>query len=156
MLFPLVPEIKIDGIEDFNGSKQAIAPNIVKGIKGKSFDFNHDYDHLLIDNSLIPNLQWTDPFSLSVWINTSKRKKGSTQTLISNSGGKNDLWRGWELYLDDQNRINLRLINVLPTNLIHVRSMDSISRNDWHHIACLLYTSPSPRDRTRSRMPSSA
>ena len=59
--------IRIDGIEDFNGSKQAIAPNIVKGIKGKSFEFNHDYDHLLIDNSLIPNLQWTDPFSLSVW-----------------------------------------------------------------------------------------
>ena len=25
-----------------------------------------------------------------------------------------------------------------------------------HHSACLLYTSPSPRDRTRSRMPSSA
>ena len=25
-----------------------------------------------------------------------------------------------------------------------------------HHIRCLLYTSPSPRDRTRSRMPSSA
>ena len=24
------------------------------------------------------------------------------------------------------------------------------------HISCLLYTSPSPRDRTRSRMPSSA
>ena len=34
----------------------------------------------------------------------------------------------------DRNRINLRLINVLPTNLIHVRSIDSISRNDWHHI----------------------
>ena len=26
----------------------------------------------------------------------------------------------------------------------------------WHLCACLLYTSPSPRDRTRSRMPSSA
>ena len=26
----------------------------------------------------------------------------------------------------------------------------------WAHVACLLYTSPSPRDRTRSRMPSSA
>jgi len=26
----------------------------------------------------------------------------------------------------------------------------------WHIDACLLYTSPSPRDRTRSRMPSSA
>ena len=28
--------------------------------------------------------------------------------------------------------------------------------NHVHSIACLLYTSPSPRDRTRSRMPSSA
>ena len=27
---------------------------------------------------------------------------------------------------------------------------------DAHNAACLLYTSPSPRDRTRSRMPSSA
>ena len=26
----------------------------------------------------------------------------------------------------------------------------------WKVISCLLYTSPSPRDRTRSRMPSSA
>ena len=26
----------------------------------------------------------------------------------------------------------------------------------WHVLTCLLYTSPSPRDRTRSRMPSSA
>ena len=26
----------------------------------------------------------------------------------------------------------------------------------WRRITCLLYTSPSPRDRTRSRMPSSA
>ena len=26
----------------------------------------------------------------------------------------------------------------------------------WNHITCLLYTSPSPRDMRRSRMPSSA
>ena len=30
------------------------------------------------------------------------------------------------------------------------------SENSKDYIACLLYTSPSPRDRTRSRMPSSA
>ena len=28
--------------------------------------------------------------------------------------------------------------------------------NAGHTVTCLLYTSPSPRDRTRSRMPSSA
>ena len=33
-----------------------------------------------------------------------------------------------------------------------IKSLDSEARN----YVCLLYTSPSPRDRTRSRMPSSA
>ena len=31
-----------------------------------------------------------------------------------------------------------------------------LSGDEKQHIVCLLYTSPSPRDRTRSRMPSSA
>ena len=38
-------------------------------------------------------------------------------------------------------------------------SLVNIHRHDWvapRHWICLLYTSPSPRDRTRSRMPSSA
>ena len=29
-------------------------------------------------------------------------------------------------------------------------------KTEWHRIVCLLYTSPSPRDRQKSRMPSSA
>ena len=36
-----------------------------------------------------------------------------------------------------------------------IDSMDAIIKVDKDSI-CLLYTSPSPRDRTRSRMPSSA
>ena len=35
----------------------------------------------------------------------------------------------------------------------NVASVDIMERNNYN---CLLYTSPSPRDRTRSRMPSSA
>ena len=34
--------------------------------------------------------------------------------------------------------------------------LDLINRNTDLFLGCLLYTSPSPRDRTRSRMPSSA
>ena len=34
-------------------------------------------------------------------------------------------------------------------------SMDLLREEDWND-ACLLYTSPSPRDRQKSRMPSSA
>ena len=36
------------------------------------------------------------------------------------------------------------------------RSIAPLRRNSGKLIICLLYTSPSPRDRTRSRMPSSA
>ena len=38
-------------------------------------------------------------------------------------------------------------------NVFHAHACHAIV---GHAIVCLLYTSPSPRDRTRSRMPSSA
>jgi len=41
-----------------------------------------------------------------------------------------------------------------PTETLFV--VDSMTGQDAVNTACLLYTSPSPRDRTRSRMPSSA
>ena len=123
----------VDGKNDFFGGADQ-KPKIVEGVKGNAFNFSQDYDHLHITNKLIPNLEWTYPFSLSIWLNTNKRKKGSSQTLIANSGGKNDLWRGWEYYLDDKNKVNLRLINVSPSNLIHVRSSDSLTLNQWHHL----------------------
>ena len=37
-----------------------------------------------------------------------------------------------------------------------IDDMKSVTLNDMDGEICLLYTSPSPRDRTRSRMPSSA
>ena len=51
----------------------------------------------------------------------------------------------------------------LPTSIAALEKLneiDSLDRNSKFYIegdsTCLLYTSPSPRDRTRSRMPSSA
>ena len=41
-------------------------------------------------------------------------------------------------------------INMQPALVAHLSEIDNVS------YICLLYTSPSPRDRTRSRMPSSA
>ena len=45
------------------------------------------------------------------------------------------------------------------TYAANLQSLKDIENNQNYHFAnidCLLYTSPSPRDRTRSRMPSSA
>ena len=53
-------------------------------------------------------------------------------------------------------QINLiPLINIIFLMLIFFMLAGTITTIDPHKV-CLLYTSPSPRDRTRSRMPSSA
>ena len=52
------------------------------------------------------------------------------------------------VYLD-QNKM-------LKVGIPPVDSSDSFTINEAQYEGCLLYTSPSPRDRTRSRMPSSA
>ena len=47
---------------------------------------------------------------------------------------------------------------ILHDDMSHLSAMapDEMQRVIAQYQACLLYTSPSPRDRTRSRMPSSA
>ena len=47
-----------------------------------------------------------------------------------------------------QNPVIFKILNNGQGNFIKVKP--------WMELSCLLYTSPSPRDRTRSRMPSSA
>ena len=47
--------------------------------------------------------------------------------------------------------------NNLPITEVNKLTNLDINTEDWIQFTiCLLYTSPSPRDRTRSRMPSSA
>ena len=53
---------------------------------------------------------------------------------------------------------NKTIIHVDPSNPVRatITPIDSASNYNSNYNSCLLYTSPSPRDRTRSRMPSSA
>ena len=62
---------------------------------------------------------------------------GVTSSLVS---------RAADVVLKERRRLVL-LVRETPLHAGHLRSMSQV---------CLLYTSPSPRDRTRSRMPSSA
>ena len=47
-------------------------------------------------------------------------------------------------------------ITLQDDNFTFLRLNEGILAASWDNKGCLLYTSPSPRDRTRSRMPSSA
>ena len=54
--------------------------------------------------------------------------------------------------LEFDNLVSLLLSHGIPVNVFQ----DDLINDTPDSIFCLLYTSPSPRDRTRSRMPSSA
>ena len=108
-------------------------PKTVEGVKGRAIDFVNEYDELYIHDR--GNFDVQDPFSVAVWVNTRKRKETKTQVILGNAGDKNNFWRGWDLYLDDQNRLNLRLIHSLPHNYLHIQTEDSVRLNTWTHLA---------------------
>ncbi|MFL2590958.1 MAG: DUF1553 domain-containing protein [Flavobacteriaceae bacterium] len=103
-----------------------------QGIVGSALEFDGSNQVYL---EKVPNFEWTESFSAAFWFKTPKRKKGFTQSLLTTTGGKNSWWRGWDLTLDDKNHLNLRLISSLPGDAIHVKSIDSLTVNNWHHIA---------------------
>ena len=51
---------------------------------------------------------------------------------------------------------NFKNIKLLELALMHKSANNQSNNERLEYLGCLLYTSPSPRDRTRSRMPSSA
>jgi hypothetical protein len=108
-------------------------PKISDGVVGTSFSFGNENDVLYLES--VPNFEWTDSFSGALWLNTEKRKKDFSQTIFGTTGGKNNYWRGWDMFLDDNNYINFRLISSLPGNAIHVKSPDSLEINKWDHLA---------------------
>ena len=57
--------------------------------------------------------------------------------------------------IEDVSKENVRYIEVRYSPILHTSKGMSL-KEAIESVRCLLYTSPSPRDRTRSRMPSSA
>ena len=99
---------------------------------GEALVFAGDYDEVYLNE--IGHFEYTEAFSVSLWMNTQKRKTSETQTIIGNAGNKNNYWRGWDFYLDSLNRLSVRLIHSLPHNYIQVLSDDSIRINQWNQV----------------------
>src|SRR5665811_517739 len=67
--------------------------------------------------------------------------------------------RLWERYLSDDGQLPLDRLHDAAERAEHhlvADELNALADHLGHPRTCLLYTSPSPRDRTRSRMPSSA
>lgn len=134
--FPLDDLQERDGHSIVDRNPNSISPGVPKqvpGKYGKALSFTGNYDELALKGTGLKEVH--EPFSASLWVNNTKQEKGRTQTLMGNSGDKNNFWRGWEFYLDEHNRLNLRLINSLPHNYLHVHTQDSIPLNTWTQVA---------------------
>ncbi len=102
-----------------------------RGVVG---EFNHPYDDLYFDEGL--GVTGTaEPISISLWVKTTKRDSTLTQTILGTAGAKNEGWQGMDFYLDESNRLNFRMIKILPDDALHIRTMDSLEINRWHHLA---------------------
>ncbi len=116
---------------DLNDQSTATGePELVKGKIGKALRFDHDYDVLYLHD--IANFEITESFSIGTWIKP--EKKGEHQTIIGNSGNKNNFWRGWEMTLDTSNHLWVRLIHSLPHNYIHIASEQTIPLDTWTQV----------------------
>jgi len=138
--FPLDKESerKKDGrtFRIFDQNKNAVTYGAAKLEDGKydrALYFTEDFSDLYIQNN--GSFDMTDAFSVGLWVNTEQKDGSKTQTLIGNTGEKNNFWRGWDLYLDTLNRVSASLIHSKPHNMIHVTSKKSVSINEWNHIA---------------------
>jgi hypothetical protein len=107
-------------------------PQLADGKFSNALDFNDGYDEVYLEKA--GDFEMTEAFSVSLWLNTTKKEKGKTQVLIGNSTEKDTGWRGWDFYLDSLNELSARLIHSLPHNYIHV-SGGSVPLNAWTHVA---------------------
>lgn len=119
-----------------DGNPKAFSRKMHESTEGKignAWEFDGDYDALYLKD--VGLIEVYEPFSAGLWLNTTKKEKGKSQSLLCTAGDKNNFWRGWDFYLDTLNRLNARLIHSFPHNYIHIRSEEEISTNTWKHAA---------------------
>ena len=102
---------------------------------------------------------WAVPRSTSTAFEWMMRQRGDLDCLHEPFGeawyqGEEPLWHRFKQ--GEKTTPGLTLESVWEDIQQRARERPVFLKDFPHYINCLLYTSPSPRDRTRSRMPSSA
>ena len=123
-------------IQITDGNKDAQATlNITldEGKFGKALLLNEEYDYVNLEK--VGEFDHYDPFTVSTWFNTTRKDKGPTQTIIGNSSVYIGDYRGWELALDSNMYLTVRMIHRLPDDLIMIRSTEKVEPEKWNHVA---------------------
>jgi hypothetical protein len=74
----------------------------------------------------------TDPFTLSAWVYSDKKLPHSP--IVSLEESLNRFGRGYQLAMDEHNRVKMALTHSMPANAIRVVTRDSVPVRAWTHI----------------------
>lgn len=127
----IVQNTPVDKIVD--GSFNALAsgfPESVEGKVGQALRLEKERDLVFIKD--IADFELNQPYSAGAWIYT--EKQDANQTIIGNSGELGNAWRGWDLFLDTENRPTLRITSTYPHNYVQVTAQVKIGKETWRHI----------------------
>ena len=100
--------------------------------RGRVGEFDHAYD--LVDLGDRAQGSLDQPLSVTLWMKTTARDSTKVQALVTTAGRKDDAWRGMELFLDDANRLSLRLTHALPQDQIEIKTNDSLLVGQWYQV----------------------
>ena len=128
----VVANTPVDKIVDDNPLSVASGqPKVVPGRIDKALRFEKEYDLVFLREG--GQFEINQPFSAGIWIRT--EKEGENQSLLSLSGDlTNSAWRGWDFFLDPQNRLSIRLIGFWPHNYLQITTAATIAKEAWHHV----------------------
>ncbi len=100
------------------------------GHQGGAVRFSSEYDFLSLED--VGDFERTEPFSIGVWVHPDVKEEYTV--IIGNAGSKNPHWRGYEMFLDADNRVSVRLTHDLPGHCLYVTTSDSIPVKKWSHL----------------------
>ena len=128
----VVRNTPIDKIVDDNPQSVASGhPQVVPGRIGNALRFDKEYDLVFLRDD--GQFELNQPCSAGAWVRTEKR--GENQSIMSISGDlTNSAWRGWDLFLDPQNRPSIRMIGFWPHNYMQITAKATIAKAEWHHV----------------------
>ena len=132
----------------FNGHLQTIIPGIFRKVKG----VNYDRERLELSDGDFLDLDWIRKGNKNIVL-LSHGLEGDSDRQYILGAAKYFSQNGWDVLAWNCRSCSGEM-NRNP-RLYHHGDIEDIG-TVVNHISCLLYTSPSPRDATLSRMPSSA
>ena len=121
----------IDKIVDEQSKSVASGnPELVEGRVGKALRFDKEYDLLFLREDGV--FEGNQPYSAGAWIRT--EKEGENQSVLGISGELGNAWKGWDFFLDEGSRLNLRLIGFWPQCYLQVTSLIPLTKEQLHHV----------------------